>query len=121
MTSNAFGRVFLAFHLILGATLLVLSVLSLHSTLRGSTPSVHVLLVAGVEALGAVLFLVPRTVRIGAALLALTLLVALFLHAARAQFRGDLLVYLAGVVLVASRATRGGFEPREPPSAGVAT
>jgi uncharacterized membrane protein YphA (DoxX/SURF4 family) len=121
MTSVAFRRALLIFHIVLGATLLVLSILSLHATLRTPAPAAHVLLIAGGEALGALLFLVPRTVRVGAVLLALTVLVALLLHASRAQFRGDLLVYLAGVLVVATRAPTGGFEAREPPSAGVAT
>lgn len=121
MTSNTFRRAFVAFHVVLGVTLLALSVLTVRVELLEEAPSPHVLLVAGVEALGALLFLGPRTVRIGAALLALTLLPALVLHATRGQFRGDLLVYLAGVVLVAVRNGSASAERREPPPAGAAT
>ena len=61
----------------------------------------HLALLAGVEALGAVLFLIPRALRLGAALLLLTLAVAFGFHALRHEFRWDLLVYAAAVLFVA--------------------
>ena len=121
MTSNALRRAFVAFHVVLGVTLLALSLLSLRAELQEEAPSTHFVLVAGAEALGAVMFLLPRTLRIGAVLLALTLLPALVMHATRGQFRGDLLVYLAGVLLVAVRGSSANPERREPPSAAAAT
>ena len=90
-------RAFLTFHLILGLALLWSSV---HTVLHLGTGDPHALVIGSVEALGAVCFLVPRTLRFGAALLGLTLVGAIVVHAGRGEWRPDLLVYLAGVVLV---------------------
>lgn len=58
-------------------------------------------MIGSVEALGAVAFLMPRTLRLGALLLLITIVPAVVLHAARGEWRPDLLVYAAGVLLVA--------------------
>jgi hypothetical protein len=63
-------------------------------------PDPHVGALALVEAVGAALFLLPRTLRGGGVLLLLTLGVAFSVHAGVGQFRGDLLVYGAGTWLV---------------------
>jgi hypothetical protein len=47
------------------------------------------------------LFLIPRTLRIGALGFLATFTVVIFIHALRLQFRGDLLVYAAVVSFVA--------------------
>jgi hypothetical protein len=44
---------------------------------------------------------VPRTLRIGAGLLLLTLVLAAVVHATRGEWRPDLVVHGAGVLLVA--------------------
>ncbi|HTY57203.1 MAG TPA: hypothetical protein VMF59_00235 [Bacteroidota bacterium] len=91
-------RMFVLFHVVLGATLLVGSVLTAWS---GGHGDVHVRLLGAVEGIGAVLFLLPGTLRPGAWLLLLTIGVALALHLAMGQWRGDLLVYASGVAFVA--------------------
>ena len=91
-------RAFTAFHLILGLALLWASV---HTVLQAGTTDLHARAIGSVEALGALIFLVPRTLRIGALLLLVPITVAMVIHAARGEGRADLLVYAAGVWLVA--------------------
>jgi len=88
-----------AFHLILGLALLWGSV---HTVLHLGATEVHARVVGAVEAVGAGAFLVPRTLQVGAALLLVTILPAVVLHAVRGEWRPDLLVYAAGVLLVAT-------------------
>jgi uncharacterized membrane protein YphA (DoxX/SURF4 family) len=67
----------------------------------GHSHNSHVALLGFVEAASAALFLIPRTMRLGAAGLLSTFAVAFFAHAARQEFRGDLLLYAAVVAFVA--------------------
>jgi predicted Na+-dependent transporter len=48
----------------------------------------------------AVAFLMPRTMRMGAGVLLVVLGLAFVMHAARGEWRPDLVVYAAGVLLV---------------------
>lgn len=64
-------------------------------------PNPHIVLLGLVEALAALLFLVPRTMHLGAAGLIATIAVALVVHSVLGQFRGDLLLYGTVVVFVA--------------------
>ena len=93
-----FRRTFVAFHLMLGFALLWGSI---HTVLHLGPTDVHARLIGSIEAIGAVAFLVPPTVRYGAAVLLLTLVLAVVVHAARGEWRPDLLVDAAGVLLVA--------------------
>jgi hypothetical protein len=61
----------------------------------------HLLVLGAFEAIAAVLFLLPWTMRVGAAGLMLACGTAFLVHATMGQWRGDLLVYLAAVVFVA--------------------
>jgi len=63
--------------------------------------SAHLALLGGFEAIAAILFLVPRTLRVGALGLILACGTAFLAHAAMDQWRGDLLVYIAAVLFVA--------------------
>ena len=101
-------RAFVAFHLTLGVTLLTLSVAAVVST-RQTTP--HVTALGSLEALGALLFLMPRLLRVGAGLLLVTLTAAIAIHAVRGQFPGALLVYAAGVIFVAVHGSAFGERP----------
>jgi uncharacterized membrane protein YphA (DoxX/SURF4 family) len=98
LESERVRRTFLAFHVILGLALLWSSV---HTVLHLGSTDLHARITGSVESVGAVAFLVPRTLRFGAALLLLTLVGAMLVHAGRGEWRPDLLVYAAGVVLVA--------------------
>jgi len=90
-------RAFTAFHLVLGLALLWGSV---HTVLHAGA-DLHARVIGSIEALGALAFLLPRTLRFGAMLLLLTIVLAVLLHAARGEWRPDLLVYATGVLLVA--------------------
>lgn len=92
-------RAFVAFHLVLGLALLWGSI---HTVLHLGPNDLHARLIGSLEALGAIAFLVPRSLRFGAATLLLTLVLAAALHAVRGEWRPDLLVYAAGVLLVAA-------------------
>ena len=89
---------FLLFQLVLGAALLWGSV---HTVIHAGPSDSHALLIGSVEALAAAAFLVPRTMRLGAGVLVVVIALAFVLHAARGEWRPDLLVYVAGVLLVA--------------------
>lgn len=91
-------RTFTAFHVVLGLALLWGSV---HTVIHLGGIDIHARVIGSVEALGALAFLVPKTVRLGAVLLLVTIGAAVVLHAARGDWRPDLLVYAVGVLLVA--------------------
>lgn len=91
-------RAFLLFHVVLGLALLWGSV---HTVLYFGADDLHARLIGSVEAVAAMAFLVPRTLRFGAALLLLTLVAAVVVHAGRGEWEPELLVYAAGVLLVA--------------------
>jgi predicted secreted protein len=85
-----------------GIVLLYLSVRTAYQGIQSwSGHDPHLVVVGSVEALAALLFLIPRTLRIGALGLLFTFAVVFFVHASRLQFRGDLLVYAAVVSFVA--------------------
>lgn len=65
--------------------------------------SAHVALLAAVEALSAILFLIPRTMRIGAVGLLGTFAIAFGMHALHHEFRGDLVLYASVVSFIMVR------------------
>jgi len=98
---------FLLFHLVLGAALLWGSVSTvLH--LGRSDP--HALVIGTIEAVAAAAFLVRRTMRIGAGVLLAVLALAFLIHTTRGEWRPDLLVYAAGVLLVGVHGDARGFD-----------
>jgi hypothetical protein len=102
MPSVSLVRAFVVQWWTVGAVLLYLSVRSMHAGLQGgSGHDAHLVLIGGVEALAAVLFLIPRTLRIGAYGLLIVFAVVFLLHALRLQFRGDILIYAVVVLFVA--------------------
>ena len=86
----------------LGATLLFLSARTVRLALASTAHDPHVALLGAIEAVSALLFLWPRTMRAGAWGLLATIAVAFLLHAHGHQFRGDLLVYAAAVLFVST-------------------
>jgi hypothetical protein len=95
MASPTLRRSFFAFHLTLGLTLLLFSA---RTAIEALVPAAghanpHIGLLAIIEATGASLFLFRRTLRVGGALLLLSIGLALLVHATSGQFRGDLLIY----------------------------
>jgi len=88
-----------------GLVIFYLSAKTVHQGLHGASHDPHLVLVGGLEAIAALLFLVPRTMKIGATGLLLIFAVVFLVHAALFQFRGDLLVYAAVVCFVAVHGT----------------
>ena len=102
MVTTTLRRSFIAFHLTLGFTLLFFSARTAVQALAlgGGHREPHIAVLAIIEAVGATLFLLPRTLRIGGSLLLLTLGVAVLVHALSGLLRADLLVYAAGTWFV---------------------
>jgi len=100
MPDPSLRRAFLIFHVTLGLVVLFESARTLlaASGVAGHDP--HIALLAGVEAIGALLFLIPRTLKAGGALMLLTFAIAIVVHATRGQVPATLLVYAAGVFFV---------------------
>ena len=94
---------YLFFWMTLGIVVFVASVQTclgaLHGTAHGPA-GVHLGLLAGVEAIAALLFLIPRTMRVGGVLLLVTFGIALSAHAAAGEFPSQLLLYAAGTIFV---------------------
>jgi uncharacterized membrane protein YphA (DoxX/SURF4 family) len=108
MSTAPSRRSFSAFHFVLGIGILWLSVRTVLMAVgpTGGHHNPHVAALGAVEAIGALLFLIPRTVRMGAVLLLLTIGIAAVVHAFSRELRVDLLIYAAGVWLVADHAGR---------------
>ena len=60
----------------------------------------HLVFLASVEALAAILFVIPRVMRVGAVGLLATIFIAFSVHAALHEFRADLLLYGAVVLFI---------------------
>ena len=94
-------RSFLILWLVTGVVLLVASLETVNSALR--TPAhanPHLVVLGAVEALAAALFLIPRSMRVGAIGLLVTIFTAFAVHTALHEFRGDLLLYAATVFFI---------------------
>jgi uncharacterized membrane protein YphA (DoxX/SURF4 family) len=95
-------RSFLALWWVVGIGLLALSVRTVALAFeRGQVVDLHMALIGGVEAAAAILFLVPRTLRAGAAGLLLTIAIAWLAHAHAQVVRWDLAIDAAAVLFVA--------------------
>jgi hypothetical protein len=100
VTSRNLVRAFVLLWWTVGLVLLVASLRTLKGGFAAKPPS-PVTVLALVEAASAVLFLIPKTLRLGAAGLLLTLGVAFVVHLLLGEPRWDLLVYAAAVLFVA--------------------
>jgi uncharacterized membrane protein YphA (DoxX/SURF4 family) len=95
-------RAFLVLWLVTGSILLLGGVETARDAWAGTSGAhPHIAVIGAVEALAAILFLIPRTMRLGALALLATIGAALLIHSSQGQFRGDLLVYGAAVAFVA--------------------
>lgn len=119
MATPTLRRSFFTFHLTLGLILLIFSLRTAAEALGPAAghANPHVGLIAIIEAAGAILFLFARSLRVGGALLLLSLGLALVSHALSGQFRGDLLIYAAGTWFVM---VHGPAWPTALPSSDVA-
>lgn len=96
-----FRVAFVVFRIVLGAVIFLQSVntlfqrdgVQLHGLMRS-----HTMILAIVEALAALLFLLPKTARVGGGMLLGVIAFVFFVHGIRGEL--PLLVYGAGIVLV---------------------
>jgi hypothetical protein len=102
MSSNSVVRGFLALWWTLGVLLVVYSVQAgWHALGAGRNgPDVHVAILAAVEAIAGLLFLVPRTMRAGGSCLLAVFAVAFVLHGIKGEFPSQLLLYAVAVSFV---------------------
>lgn len=105
-------REFLSFRIFrwtLGLGLLAMSIQTvIDAKYIGTAPgNLHAILVGGMEAIGAVAFLIPRSMRVGAFVLLFAILVAFVTHTTMRQIRWDLLIYIAAVLYVRARGVGG--------------
>ena len=90
---------FIALWFTLGLVVLVASVQTFLGAVSGPY-HVHLALLAGIESIAAALFLVPKSMRLGAIGLLATFAVAFIAHALAGEFATILLLYAAGTVFV---------------------
>lgn len=110
MAAPALRRAFTLFRLVLGLGILFLAARTAIDGMTGAHGLRPLWVIGGsVEALGAAMFMFPRTLRIGGTIMLLTMTTALILGSLSRHLRIDLLIYLAGTyyVIVHGAAWRG--------------
>jgi len=100
MPPRSLLRAFLLLWIVTGVALLMGSLDTVRQALGGRGNPHHLALLGSVEALAALLFLIPRTTRAGSIGLVAVIGLAFVVHAMLGQFRGDLLVYAAATAFV---------------------
>jgi hypothetical protein len=97
-------RAFLALWWTLGGLLIVYSIQTAWHALAADPNGidVHVAILASVEAIAGLLFLVPRTMRAGGSCLLAVFAVAIVLHGIKGEFPSQLLLYGVAVSFVMS-------------------
>lgn len=102
MPSKYIARAFLALWWTLGVLLVVYSVQTAWHALAAPRDGidVHVAILASVEAIAGLLFLVPKTMRAGGACLLAVFAVAFVLHGRKGEFASQLLLYAVAVSFV---------------------
>ena len=98
MPPRSLLRAFVVLWLVTGSVILGLSITTIQDGWLGSRHvNPHLVTLGALEAVAAVLFMIPRTLRPGAIGLLVTIGGAVFTHLALGQLRGDLLLYAAVV------------------------
>lgn len=116
MAHQPVRRAFMLFHAVLGLGLLIMG----HNTLFHALHEHgfgHLTLVAGVEFVGAILLLIPRTLKVGGLALLVVLVPGFIVHLTRGEWELQLLIYAAGVWFVMVHGAAWG---RPTPTSGVA-
>lgn len=116
MTAPNTRRAFQLFHAVLAAGLLAMSLLALWHTLHelDEPGHRHYAFVVGLESLGALLLVIPRTVRWGGTALLVVLLPSFVNHLIHGDCEFQLLIYAAGVWFVMVHGAAWGHEPVHP-------
>ena len=99
MTSPNVRRAFMMFHAVLGGVLLILGHNTLFHALHAHGVG-HLAFVAALEMIGAILLLIPRTLKVGGVALLVVLLPGFVAHLTRGEWELQLLIYAAGVWFV---------------------
>lgn len=100
MPPRALLRAFLALWSTTALVLLIASMATVREAWLAPHVNPHLVALGSIEALAALLFMIPRTFRAGAIGLLVTIGAAFVVHATLGQFRGDLLLYEAAVAFV---------------------
>ena len=103
MNRHALRRSFIAFHLTLGVVVLaqsLITVFHVSDMSGGQHVRLGIAVLAGAEAVAALLFIVPATLRWGAFALLAIFFFALAFHGLHGELQLTLLVYAAGVFFV---------------------
>lgn len=109
MTARSARRAFIVLHATLGLGLLVATLQTfLHMMREHGGPGLHLGLVIALEAIGAVFFLIPNTLRVGAVALLIVLLGGFAVHLTRGELEVQLLIYAAAVWFVSAHGAAWG-------------
>jgi hypothetical protein len=103
MPDRPLYRQFVVLYVTLGLVVLIQALETAVGAARGTIPpgdQLHALILGTFEAIAAVLFLVPRTMRVGADSLLVIFALAFVLHALRGEAALTLLVYAAATLFV---------------------
>ena len=100
VTDATLRRSLIALHLTLGLVIALESAQTLIHALRATTGHGHLAVLASIEGAAALLFLWPRTMRVGGVVLTATFALAIVAHALRGEFRAPLLVYAVATLFV---------------------
>jgi hypothetical protein len=101
MAAPALRRAFTVFHLALGLGILFLAARTAIDGVTGAQGLRPLLFIGGgIEALGAALFIVLSTLRVGGTIMLLTMTTALILDSLSRHLRIDLIIYMAGTSCV---------------------
>ena len=109
-------RAFMLFHGVLGGALVAMSHNTLFHALHEHGVG-HLALVAALEMVGAVLLLIPRTLKVGGAALLIVLVPGFILHLTRGEWNWQLLIYAAGVWFIMAHGASWGRHPGREASA----
>jgi hypothetical protein len=103
MSVDRLRRPFIPLHLSVGLVVLVGSVRTTFGAVQHGAPvggNLHLVLLGMIEAIGALLFLLPKCTRVGGTIMLVTFGIAIVAHALQRQFPGFLLVYAAATWVV---------------------
>ncbi len=110
MTDLTARRALVLLHLTLGVVVAIESAWALLHALEDLSDHLHYAAAAGLQLAGALLFLVPRTVRVGGWILVVTFALGALVRAWHFDFAGPLLVYAAAALYLTLRG--GGWSRR---------
>ncbi len=115
MSALQVRRAFMVFHGVLGGVLLIMGHNALYHSLHQHGFG-HLTLVAALELIGAILLLIPRTLKIGGVALLVVLIPGFIAHLTRGEWELQLLIYAAGVYFIMVHGAAWGRQNTAPAS-----